>query len=425
VFQPLNSVRAFASDKRGTFGIIFALTLFPMVEMAGVAIDYANAMRLNARLKSAADEAALSAVKDYARTLNEALANSKGQDVFKSQLGSTASLQNPAISFSYGADPSDPNKYLATASYTGSVSTYFAKFIRVSTINLGGAAQATYKKMTYKNFFFVVDASESMGLAASKTDITKMSALTGGCALACHVIESGQTQSNQEIAQANGVKTRLDIIKETIKTLLDDTASANAGTKYISFGIYTMRKQLTALNATAGLSKVSSDYGALKNVTDTIDLLGGPFPENWTYTDSLASLLDDIPVSGDGSTPAQAENYVFLMTDGVTDVADPGTSPVGFLCPGTGHCTQPLQPAVCDPFKASPKNATVAVLYTTYLDVGSHYWSHVYPFVTQLAPNLTSCASQKYFIQGTHADEITAGIRYLFYQAIGAVRLSQ
>lgn len=425
MFRLFNRLRAFASDRRGTFGIIFALTLVPMIQMAGAAIDYANAMRLNARLKSAADEAALSAVKDYAQTRNEALATSKGQDIFLSQLGSTGALQNTGITFVYGLDPSDPNKYVATAAYAASVSTYFAKFIMVSTINLNGTAQATYKNLTYKNFFFVVDASESMGLAASKTDITKMVALTGGCALACHVTEAGQTQSAQQIAQANGVKTRLDIIKETIQTLVDETAAANGGTKYISFGIYTLRKQLTPLNAAAGLPTLSTDYTALKNIPGAIDLLGGPDPESWTYFDSLASLLDDIPPSGDGSTPAKAENYVFLMTDGVTDVGDPGTSPAGFVCPGSTHCTQPLQPAICDPFKASPKNATVGVLYTTYLDVGGHYWSHVYPFVGQLAPNLKSCASQSFFIQGTHANEITAGINYLFYQALGSVRLSQ
>jgi Flp pilus assembly protein TadG len=423
VFRLFNRLRAFTSDRRGTFGIIFALTLVPMVQMAGAAIDYANAMRLNARLKSAADEAALSAVKDYAQTRNEALATSKGQDIFLSQLGSTGALQNTGITFVYGLDPSDPNKYVATAAYSGSVNTYFAKFIMVSTINLGGTAQATYRAPSYKNFFFVVDASESMGLAASAEDIKRMQDSPAGCAFACHYLY-GRTETNLETAQALGVKTRLDVIKETIAMLLDET-EASSSTKYLKFGVYTMRKRLTALNNPAGLDALSTDYAALKGIVSGITFEGMD-PDNWTYYSSLSDLTADIPEGGDGTSPEKAQNYVFLMTDGVTDVNDADPPAVGTTCLSSHHCTGPLDPTICAPFKESPKSATVGVLYTTYLpEVGGSYWDHVNPFASQIAPALRSCATTEFFVQGTHSAEIISGIRFLFYQALGAVRLTQ
>jgi Flp pilus assembly protein TadG len=419
VFRPFNRLRAFANDRRGTFGIIFALTLFPMVQMAGVAIDYSNATRLNARLKSAADEAALSAVKDYARTLNSAFATSKGQDIFKSQLGSTGGLQSPNITFAYGLDPSDRNKYLATATYSGSVRTYFGKFIRVDTIPLGGTAQATYRAPSYKNFFFVVDASESMGLAASKDDIIAMQGSAAQCAFVCHT-----SVTNMEAARALGVKTRLDVIKETIAALLDETASSSS-TRYLKFSIYTMRKRLTALNTVAGLEARSTDYSALKSLANGIGLEGDD-PDNWTYYSSLSDLMANIPDGGDGTTPEKAQNYVFLMTDGVTDVGGEAVRPADVVCRESNHCTGPLDPTLCAPFKESPKSATVGVLYTTYLpEVGGHYWDHVYPFASEIVPALRSCANPDYFVEGTHSEDIVSGIRFLFYQALGSVRLTQ
>jgi Flp pilus assembly protein TadG len=430
VFQPFKRLRSFASDQRGAIGVIFALSLFPMIAMTGAAIDYSNAMRLNARLKSAADTAALSAVRDYGLTLDRNLAESKGQDVFKSQLqdAGTKALVNTQVTFSFALDPAGLN-YVSTASYSGVVNTYFGKFIKRDTINLAGSAQATYKKMTYKNFFFVVDASESMGLAASQVDLDNMilatKAVNGGdgCALVCHDRE-GRTKSNEEIAKDANIKTRLDVIKATIQSLLDETAASNNSTTYLRFAIYTLRKELTPLNATKGLAAVSSDYTALKNITAEIDFLG-THPEGWTYYPNLASLVGDIPESGNGATAATAENYVFLMTDGVADMGGDMPLPPNGICPGSGHCTGTLDATMCSAFKNSPKSATVGVLYTTYLNVGGNYWDHVNPFVNQIKPALTACASSGFFVEGTHDTEIVNGIKFLFYQAMSNVKLTQ
>jgi hypothetical protein len=243
-----------------------------------------------------------------------------------------------------------------------------------------------------------------------------------GCALACHLLD-GQVKSNEQIAIDAGIKTRLDVIKATIQTLLDETATSNNSTAYLRFGIYTLRKVLTPLNATRSLATVSSDYAALGSITGDIGLIGMG-PDAWTYYPSLASLSSDIPASGDGATAATAENYVFLMTDGVADMGGDMPLPPNGVC-GSDHCTGTLDTTLCDAFKSSPKNATVGVLYTTYLNAGGHYYDLVDPFVDRIKPALTACASSGFFVQGTHDTEIVDGIRFPFNQALNNVRLTQ
>jgi hypothetical protein len=85
VSKLLGRLGALAHDRRGSIAIIFGLALIPMATLAGVAVDYANVSRLNARLKAAADAAALSAVRDYASYNDLSLAQKKRHGRF--QLG--------------------------------------------------------------------------------------------------------------------------------------------------------------------------------------------------------------------------------------------------------------------------------------------------------------------------------------------------
>lgn len=424
VLHLLKRLHMFARDRRGAIGVIFGLMLIPITEIAGVAIDYSNAARLNSRLKAAADAATLSAVRDIAMGVSTTTAYNKAQDVFKSDLYRTASLQNATISFN---TVTQPKLYTTTGTYSAQVATYFAKIIGVPTVNLGGTSSASFKRPTYKNFFIVVDSSESMGLAATTADIAKMQANTPDtCALACHTTEIVGYQSNELYAKALGVTTRLDVVKQTLKNIFS-YIQTNSASGFFRFGVYAMREKLTPLNPTRSLSTLSSDYSNLSLVVDNIGLtatMSGLYGMTYLRS-SLASVLADIPTSGDGTTAATAENYVFILTDGVNDVSDGDTAynkASVVVCPGSTHCTGPIDPTWCDAFKTA--NATVGVVYTTYLDVGIHYPTHVAPFASQIKPKLTSCASTGYFYEGTQGSDISNAMLTLFMQAIGNVRLS-
>ena len=110
------------------------------------------------------------------------------------------------------------------------------------------------------------------------------------------------------------------------------------------------------------ISNPTSDFSTLGTLLGTIDL-ANPDPDygwgNSAVTDSLNYFANDIfnnVTLGNGFSSQSPLNYVFIITDGVQDV-------YGASC-FWKHCTQALDPSLCDQFKAV---ATVGVIYTTYL----------------------------------------------------------
>ncbi|MGE5388951.1 MAG: TadE/TadG family type IV pilus assembly protein [Hyphomicrobiales bacterium] len=418
VTQLLKRFRGLAHDRRGSIAIIFGLTLIPMATLAGVAVDYANVSRLNARLKAAADAAVLSAVRDYVSTSNLSMAQKKGTDVFNSDLKKTAALQDATISFK---DTSSGANVSLTATYSGTVKTWFGGFIQVDKVPLSGSANASYVKQRYKNFYFVVNASESMGIAATQADIDKLKTLTpGSCALACHVPENGAPKSNQQIARENNVTLRLDVIKTAIKDILTQVAADPVSSAYFKFVIYPFAYYRGALGAP------SSDFSGLKSQVDAIDLSHTVSPEGFTdHKKALQNLANTIGAGGDGSTAAKAQNFIFLMTDGVEDVANADKrvdTPYAFDPLNVGY----MDYTDCD-YVRTKTQGTVGVVYTTYIPLPDSpaYNATVGQFASSIKPALQKCASATYFYEGTDGDQIAKAMKTLFSQATSSVRLTQ
>ena len=124
----------------------------------------------------------------------------------------------------------------------------------------------------------------------------------------------------------------------------------------------------------------------------------------------MVALTAAVPASGTGVSASSAQQFVFLMTDGVQDVQGNCVD---------GHCTQAFDPAQCAALKA--KGVTIGVIYTTYLQMNYdvRYLDLVQPFINQIAPNLQACASPGWFYQASDATDIQAAINALFQQATG------
>jgi len=118
-----NRLRAFSRDRRGAIGIIFALSILPMLQLVGLVLDYSNLSRLNARLKAAADAGTLSVVRDIALGVNEAQARAKGTDIFNSDLKGATMLVNPRVNFSTSSQGTD---FVTTGVYNATVQTHFS-----------------------------------------------------------------------------------------------------------------------------------------------------------------------------------------------------------------------------------------------------------------------------------------------------------
>ena len=208
-------------------------------------------------------------------------------------------------------------------------------------------------------------------------------------------------------------------------------------TPFISFGLYTLQggngttdsygktadgKPLTTL------ASPSTNYTTLYAAAGNLDL--GDNNANGIgdtdYIKAMSTLTSTVPTSGAG-TSGSPQQFVFLLTDGVEDVwaSNQSSCPSGTVGWNGSHCTFAFDPKTCTSLKNN--GVTIGVIYTTYLPIPaeSSYQTLVAPFVSQLSPNLQSCASPGYFYQASDANDIQVAINALFAKATGHGVLTQ
>jgi Flp pilus assembly protein TadG len=84
--RTFSTLRRFQRDERGAVGLIFGLSIIPMMGITGVAVDYARASSVRAELQMAADATALALAKD-AVTLDAGQTYTRAQAVFNGNYG--------------------------------------------------------------------------------------------------------------------------------------------------------------------------------------------------------------------------------------------------------------------------------------------------------------------------------------------------
>ena len=434
----VNGFREFVGNKRGNVGIIFGASLIPLIGMTGLAIDYGVATSDKIKLDNAADAAAIAAVTtagNYYTTNSATDANAQADAVSAGLAQAVSAFAVNAGSVAFATVPTPtinlvPNglNFTATVTYKTSSTNHFGQIFGSNSIAIVGSAQSTRTLPRYMNFYIAVDVSQSMGLGATTSDMTNLYSKVS-CVFGCHVPQSGQSVSNESVAHnANpSITLRIDVIRQAIQSMITSAQGDKdpAGNPLVKFGIYTIQYDSTTVTAP------TSNSATLTTAVNNIDLgpnnAGGTGDSN--FATSLATLASSFPASGDGSSASKPLNFVFIMTDGVQDVAGNCTS---------GHCTKAFDSSLCAPFKN--KGATVGVIYTTYLpifntiadysipgstDYNINYQQLVLPFASSLTPNLTTCASSGYFYQATDGPSIQAAINALFAQTYSVARLAQ
>ncbi len=84
--RTFSTLRRFQRDERGTVGLIFGLSIIPMMGITGAAVDYARASSVRAELQMAADATALALAKDSTK-LDAGQAYIRAQAVFDANYG--------------------------------------------------------------------------------------------------------------------------------------------------------------------------------------------------------------------------------------------------------------------------------------------------------------------------------------------------
>ena len=425
----------FARNRRGNVVILFAFSLIPMLGLLGLAVDFSATMRAKTALDAATDAAVLAAATEASQIIQTQststydatptaiyYGNIAGQNVFTANAAMVKTVSTPVLTLNLQR-PNTGIDILATGSYTAQWPTSFGKMFGTPAMNFSGQSASDLSLPKYMTVYVATDISQSMGIAATQADMSKLASLTGGCVFGCHVASSGQAQTNEQIAHnpVNNVTLRIDVIKQAIQSMISTAQSLNTGTPTISFGLYTLQEKIAADNTNYYnvLSSPSTNYNVLSSLVNAIDLgsndSSGVGDSDFTNSVSLFS-SSQVGTSGNGTSSSNQQNFVFLMTDGVQDVKGSCTD---------GHCTSAFDPTLCTSLKN--KGVTVGVIYTTYVPFPTEqtYQDLVAPIQSQIGPNLKSCATPGWYYEASDGPDIKTAVNAMFAQALSSQRLLQ
>lgn len=464
------------ASRRGNVLMIFAFAMIPMVFATGMGVDYSRAARLQTKMNALADAAALAAVTqpmmqepagdacDAARNIFTVQSTDLADQglVFKAgqtkqfKVTVTDTLPNVATPVATvcktKAGTSSTSEILplsrtATVSYIAASTNSFAGVLGLDTLPIAGGSTAKTTLAPYIDIHMALDTSQSMGLAATDDDAAKLWQITSapvasggnnrGCQFGCHVTAPGDQHANADLAAQVGAKLRVDVLREAAEDMMQTAIADEEDKKLYRFRLYRIGGFNPPADIVAsGCQPLTSDIAgcslaSVKNLTLGPNDSGGTGDTNFVFMTNY--LAQQIKVAGEGVQPTDPRAYLFLVTDGVADVAGGCTY---------GHCTRPIDPTTCDALRKKFPRLIIGVVYTTYLPVKAdplnpsstalrdEYTQLVKKFSefgysspnpadnsADIQPALEKCANPGWFYAASDGPAIHAAIQRLFSQA--------
>jgi Flp pilus assembly protein TadG len=425
-------VRRFFQDQSANVVIIFALSLFPIVFLVGMGLDFTVSTQKKSHLDAAADAAALAAVTPQMANDTIAATQAFAQKVFSGQASTLTGLNYSAPTVTI---IQNGVVRTATVSYTATSVNAFSGILGKPLWPIAGSSTATSTYAPNIDFYLLLDNSPSMAIAATSAGISTMVSHTqaqGGCAFACHESNPSADKlgnpggiDNYQLAKNLNVTTRIQNLATATQSLMD-TASSSEGQTNAQYrmAIYTFN---TAMNT---IQSLTSSLSTAKTAAKGIDVQL-VYQNNWltktnqnndadtNFTAPMQQIDGIMPAPGTGLTGSSPQEVLFLVTDGVEDKSAASCSQPRI---GT-RCQQPFDTTWCTTIKN--RGIFIAVLYTEYLPLPTNAWYNqwVAPFQNQISPNIQSCATPGLFFQITTDGDITAAMAALFQKAITQARL--
>ncbi len=387
----MKNLYRFGTDSSGTVAVLFSVVLLPALMLVGAATDYARVVTAKAKLQSVADQAVLSAGLDLTNASDSTLQT-------KARLAlDSAFPANSAVRVTNVALRTVSNNIVVTVDAT--TSTNFGRLFgvtNVATTTVTAVPKQTGRKMDVD---FLLDASASMGLAATAAGRDQLRAAVG-CAFACHNPEGSQTISNLQVAQNLGILTRLDVLKNAVGTMIGRIAATQGPRDTYRVAIDTFDD--SPVRAVPITTNLTSAQQFISNYQ-----LGN----NTSFSGAMPLFNGDVGSQGDGySTP---KKFAIIVTDGVQGRRDR----VGGF--------HPFDSRLCDSLKG--QGVTVMVLNTVYIPMPMEpaYQQTVMPIQNQLAPALQACASTGYYFSAVDQADIDLAFNRIFDAIQARLRLVQ
>jgi Flp pilus assembly protein TadG len=358
-------------DRAAGVALMFAISVVPVIGVVGIAIDLSFATQARVLLSSAADAAALAAVKTAADAFEAGkrnyieLGESAGGQWFESQSSPTAHLdtETPTVVLTR----SDA-AFSSTITYRGSVPTAFARLFGVSAISVSGSSSAMITTTAYVSITFLLDNSSSMLLAATQAGVDLMNSITpsqqsalavpnglGGvpCAFACHWDPNGHDYYG--LARKNKVLLRFDVLQSAVQLAIAEMIREEVIADQFGINIYTFTDDLTKVYPRDTNQSTSADLSGGITAAQAIKTPSTPYRANTDFPKIIARLANASTPTGDGSSRADPRKVLIIVTDGL---ADYGSRQI----PSNRG---PIDPANCTAMK--DLGFIVYLLYTPYL----------------------------------------------------------
>ena len=433
-------------DRRGNIMMIFAFASVPLICATGMAVDYANATRIQSRLSAAADAAVLAATSQQMMSQSTTNAAQRAKDIFKITAGTIAGLtintdDTNQLAISVIDTPGASNVRNASVTFRGTSSNAFGGILGLATLPVVGTAGSTAKVAPDIDFYVLLDTSGSMNLPSTSAGLKQMTGLTGGCAFACHSINDSQAKNKQGqmtdyygVARSYNILLRSDEAKLAIKNMMivaSSTASANNAAyraALYSFAAYNPNNQqpINSYRKLANLTSTLSDVGtASDNAPMSLYYANNCPTSNYCNNDQDTASSDAfnqintvIPSPGNGTRISgdKPQTILFVITDGMRDENRPGGKPEA-----------QIDVDLCSTIKN--RSIKIAVLYTEYLpeSLANNQWSidNVLPNLPKVEPALTNCASPGLYQKVSTDGDISAALSNLFSRAVQAARLTR
>lgn len=382
-------------DCEGSVAFLFALALFIVLGLSGLAIDQSVGYSTRMSLQAATDAAVLTTTKSLADGDEWNTAETNGQNIFKANMakvpGSTLTLVNNGTAGNYqvSANAEAPWKRTITFLYDGD-----DRKIRISA--------SSFRQRTPVEVIFLADVSYSMGIGAARSDVDKMVA-GFGCAFACH------TDGTDTRARNLGARLRIDVIQDAYREAINEITKNKGAADLISVGLITFSNSV--VNSVTPTTDLNA---ALSNAS----LIKFPIGDNQAGTDLHAAadaatamiaqrkLVNRVPATyvvvwlTDG---VEDTKMMRLPRSGVRDMTIPITSP--YILPETITYLMTFSTDLCNGIKA--QGAYVMVLNTVYV---TQRWSLAAAGVSQLPSvvlsvmpdRLKQCASQPEYVESAN-----------------------
>jgi Flp pilus assembly protein TadG len=410
--------RRFRRSDRGSIAIPFALSILPVLLIAGAAVDYSVVTDAKVRLDAALDTAALTTVAKGMLSRSAASAQTTGISLFNSQAATVKTATINSISLTVTETAMERT---TVASYSATVPTSFMGIAGITTVTA-----------PYIDFYLLLDNSPSMGVGATTNDIDRMVAATANkssdasCAFACHDLSKGNGDYyNLFKSMSPKIQMRIDVVRSATEKLMDTATSMTQLPNEFRMAIYTFGASCGSPGLTT-ISNLTSSLASAKAAAGNIDLMSTP-SQNYNndqctdFDGILKGMNTTIPAAGNG-TLATPQKILFLVSDGVSDAYYPANCSRATT---NGRCQAPINTANCRTLK--DRGVQIAVLYTTYLPLPTNSWYNqwIAPFASQINPTMQSCASPGLFFEVSPSQGIEDAMAALFHKTVLQARFTR